>query len=183
MLVNADTLRALRDKYLEIKRLRDEDAAGLAHDPKLEMAELARRFPGALRECDELPMAEIERRLAVLEEAVAQRAPAPQWATLQIAYHGWMRAVLRIKRIAAGRGAVHATAVLAELVRGHRPEPDEPPFATFDEASVRAILEPSEGRLNPWVYLRVAEQHGVEPDEVRAALFLRRTAGKPLHRS
>jgi hypothetical protein len=183
MLVNADTLRALRDKYLEIKRLRDEHAAGLAHDPKLEMAELARRFPGALRECDELPMAEIERRLAVLEDAVAQRAPAPQWAALQIGYHGWMRAVLRIKRIAAGRRAVDAAAVLEELARGYRPEPDEPALAILDEGSVRAILEPSEGRLNPWVYLRVADQHGVAPDEVRAALFLRPEPGKPPNRS
>jgi hypothetical protein len=182
MLVTADTLRALRDKYLEIKRLRDEDAAGLAHDPKLEMAELARRFPGALRECDELPIEEIDRRLAVLQDAVAGRAPAPQWVALQVGYHGWMRAALRIKRIAAGRRATDALAVLGELARGYRPEPDEPPLARFDESTVHAILEPDDGRLNPWVYARVAEQHGVEPDAVRQALFLRPLPGKPPNR-
>ena len=172
-LVNADTVRALRDKYLEIKRLRDEDAAGLAHDPKAEMAELARRFPGALRECDELPMEEIERRLVVLEAALERRKPAPEWVALQIAYHGWMRAALRIKRLAAGRGVDEAVVVLRELTLSYRQEPDEPPLSSFDEPTLCAILEPSEGRLNPWVYARVAEQHGVDADQVRRALFLR----------
>ena len=173
MLVNADTLRALRDKYLEIKRLRDEAAAGLDVDPKREMAELARRFPGALRECDELPIDEIERRLALLERVVAQREPAPEWALLQISYHGWMRAALRIKRLAAGRKAADAAAVMSELAQSYRPALDEPPLARFDEDAIRAILEPSDGRLNPWVYERVAAQHGVPPARVRLALFLR----------
>lgn len=173
MVVNADTLRALRDKYLEIKRLRDEAAAGLDVDPKREMAALARRFPGALRECDELPIDEIERRLAVLERAVAQVEPAPEWVALQISYHGWMRAVLRIKRLARGRKAVDAAAVLREFAQSYRAAPDEPPLARFDEAAVAAILEPSDGRLNPWVYARVAAHHGVPPARVRSALFLR----------
>jgi hypothetical protein len=173
MLVTADTLRALRDKYLEIKRLRDEHDAGATHDPKHEMAELARRFPGALRECDELPMPEIERRLGVLQTVLTQRAPVPEWIALQIAYHGWMRAALRIKRIAAGRRGVDAAVVRSELMRQYRPEADEPPLASFDDGALRAILEPPAGRLNPWVYARVAEQHGVEPERVRRALFLR----------
>ena len=128
-------------------------------------------------------MEEIARRLAVLEDAVAGRAPAPQWVALQIAYHGWMRAALRVKRIAAGRRAADAPVVLGELARSYRPEPDEPPLARFDEATLSAILEPSDGRLNPWVYARVAEQYGVEPDQVRQALFLRRLPGPPPHRS
>jgi hypothetical protein len=173
MLVNADTLRALRDKYIEIKRLRDEAAAGLDADPRREMAALASRFPGALRECDELPIDEIERRLAVLQRALDEREPAPEWVALQISYHGWMRAALRIKRMAAGRGAADAPAVLHELAQSYRPAPDEPPLAHFDEAAIIAILEPSDGRLNPWVYDRVAAQHGVPPARVRLALFLR----------
>jgi hypothetical protein len=137
------------------------------------MASLAQRFPGALRECDELPIEEIERRLAALERALAQRAPAPEWAVLQIGYHGFMRAVLRIKRLAGGRGAEHAAAVLAELARSYEPAADEPPLASFDEAAIAVILDPPDGRLNPWVYARVAAQHGVPPDRVRSSLFLR----------
>jgi hypothetical protein len=173
MVVNAETLRALRDKYLEIRRLRDDAAAGQGGDPRREMAVLASRFPGALRECDELPIDEIERRLGVLQRALEEREPAPEWVALQIGYHGFMRAALRIKRMAAGRGAADAAAVLRELAQSYRPAPDEPPLADFDEAAIVAILEPSDGRLNPWVYERVAAQHGVPPARVRLALFSR----------
>jgi hypothetical protein len=167
------TVRALRDKYREIKRLRDEDAAGLAVAPRAAMAELARRFPGALRELDELPMNEIERRLSAIEAVVAGRAAAPPWVSLQVGYHGWMRAVLRVKRIAAGRRATQAGEVLRELSACYVPEVDEPPLSAFDAAVLAKILEPEEGRLNPWVYGRVAEEHGVDPDTVRRALFVR----------
>ena len=160
-MVDADTLRALRDKYRDIKRLRDEDAAGLNVDPKAQLAELARRFPGALRELDELPMEDIAQRLAVLETVVAERGPAPQWAAL------------RIKRLAAGRRAAHVGAVRRELESAYRPEPDEPPLASFDHAVLLAILEPNAGRLNPWVFARVALEHGVDPETVQRALFLR----------
>jgi hypothetical protein len=172
-MVTADTLAALRDKYREIKRLRDEDAAGVAADPKLDMAELARRFPGALRELDELPREEIERRLASLESAVAGRAAPPPWAALQIGYHGWMRVALRIKRLAAGRRAAEVAAVARELAASYAPAPDEPALALLDHAALSAILEPDAGRLNPWVFARVAREHGVSVDTVRFALFLR----------
>jgi len=172
-MADADMLRALRDKYREIKRLRDEHAAGLAGDPRQEMAELARRFPGALRELDELPMPDIEQRLAAIEAALQPGGAPPPWARLQIGYHGWMRAVLRIKRIARGRGGEHAAAVLASLQTEYRPDVGEPPLACIDLTVVVAVLEPSEGRLNPWVYARVAAELGVDPDSVRRALFLR----------
>lgn len=172
-MIDAELLSALRDKYREIKRLRDAAAAGSTLDPKTEMVELARRFPGALRELDELPMQHIEQRLAALEAAADARAEPPAWAALQITYHGWMRAVLRVKRLAAGRRGAQAEAVLGELSHRYLPEPDEPPLERLDRAALEAILEPPEGRLNPWVFARVAEQHGVDPDTVRRALFLR----------
>lgn len=174
MPVDPELLRALRDKYRQIKRMREEDAAGLAHDPRREMAELASRYPGALRELDELTMAQIEQRLAALERCCASaHEPAPDWAALQIGYHGWMRAVLRIKRLARGRGCAEAAAVLRELAGSYRPAPDEPPLERFDAAALCAVLEPPAGRLNPWVFDRVAAEHGVTPDRVRKALFSR----------
>ena len=168
-----DPLRALRDKYREIKRLRDEAAAGLARDPQPEMAELARRFPGALRELDELPMPAIEQRLAALEAALQPGGVEPPWARLQIGYHSWMRVALRIKRLAQGRGSEHAAAVLRELQAEYRPAADEPPLESLDLVLVAAVLEPNQGRLNPWVYARVAAENGVDPDSVRRSLFLR----------
>src|SRR5262249_15962314 len=145
-----ETVRALRDKYREIKRLRDEDAAGKNPDPRSEMAALARRFPGALRELDELPMDQIEARLHALERLNERMHAVPDWVRLQIGYHGLMRAVLRIKRIAAHSS--DAGALLRVLSREYVPAADEPPLASFDRAALEAIMRPDGGRLNPWVY-------------------------------
>ena len=164
---------ALLDKYREIKRLREEHVAGESADPRPRLRALARRFPGALRELDELPMEQIDARLSLLGEALASAQPVPVWVALQLGYHGWMRAALRIKRIAHGRGADHAAAEFAELSERYAPEPHDPPLASIDLAIVVAVLEPEAGRLNPWVYARVASLLGVEPDVVRRALFLR----------
>ena len=171
-------IEALLDKYREIKRLREEHAAGESADPRPRLRALARRFPGALRELDELPMEEIDARLMRLTAALERSEPAPVWVALQLGYHGWMRAALRIKRVAHGRGAAHAATVLAELSERYAPEPYDPALASFDVALVAAILEPAAGRLNPWVYAQVATCLGVEPDQVRSALFPRQTRAK-----
>jgi hypothetical protein len=169
--VTAETVRALLDKYREIKRLRDEHAAGSALDPRLEMAALARRFPGALRELDELTTAQIEARLLALEQLGARVHAAPDWVRLQIGYHGCMRAALRIKRLAARCADVDA--LRRVLAHEYAPADDEPPLASFDHAALEAIVRPAGGRLNPWVYARVAAACGVEPEDVRRALFVR----------
>ena len=60
---------------------------------------------------------------------------------MQIAYHGAMRAALRIKRIAAGvRGAAE---LLPAIASAYVPAADEPPLSSFDSAAVAAILAPS----------------------------------------
>jgi hypothetical protein len=169
--VNAETVRALRDKYREIKRLRDAAAAGLIADPRSAMAALAQRFPGALRELDELPMEQIDTRLLALEQLSESAHAVPEWVRLQIGYHGCMRAVLRIKRMAAD--ARDAASLLHMLALEYVPAADEPSLASFDRAAVDAIMRPDGGRLNPWVYARVALACGVEPDAVHRALFVR----------
>ena len=187
MRVTLEMIAVLREKYREIKRLRTVDAEhvahGRAHDPKPEMAALARRFPGALRELDELPMAEVDARLAELDAALAAQR-VPEWAALQVAYHGTYRFALRIKRRAARKGALddsalrHAIERLLALTEGElASEPDEPRIADFDAATLRAIVRPAGGRLQPWVFAHVARTLGVEPDAVSAALFARERAG------
>jgi hypothetical protein len=171
--VTDHTLRALREKYLEIKRLRVLAQTGSEPDPRSDMAALAQRFPGALRELDALPMPEIERRLSLLDAVVDRSAQVPRWVQLQISYHGLMRAALRIKRIAAGRDRNDVERVLAELSERYRAEPDEPELASFDHAALEAILEPAAGRLNPWVFARLALLHGMSAEDVRDAVFPR----------
>ena len=109
----------------------------------------------------------------MLEAVCEAHAQPPQWVALRISYHGLLRAVLRIKRLSAGRGRADAAAVFAELAQGYAPAVDEPELGGFDHAALCAILEPPGGRLNPWVFARVAERHGVSPEIVRQALFVR----------
>jgi hypothetical protein len=135
------------------------------------MAQLARRFPGALRELDELPMPVIEERLASLDAALAGGTAAPEWARLQIAYHGSMRAALRIKRLAGT--ARDAAGLLNAIANTYVPAEDEPPLSSFDGPALAAIARPAGGRLNPWVFERVAAVCGVSAEAVRRALFTR----------
>jgi hypothetical protein len=171
--VSDAAIAALRDKYLELQRLRIEHEAGDEEDPRPRLRALSARFPGALRELDELPMELIEARLATLHAVLARQQPAPAWIALQLGYHGWMRAALCVKRIAAERAAIDAAALLLELATRYQPDAHEPPLSAIDGAAIAEILEPADGRLNPWVFARVARDHGVEPEIVQRALFTR----------
>src|SRR5687768_16978859 len=91
-----NSIISLRDKYVEMLRMR-RDAEGLTR--REDMARLAERFPGSLREIDELPLEEIEQRIATLDRVVAGEIPPPDWARVLARYHGWLRAALRLKRL------------------------------------------------------------------------------------
>jgi len=164
---------ALREKYREIKRLRDEHTSGSDADPKPRMKALAQRFPGALRELDELPMVLVELRLATLEAVVTGALPAPEWVKLQIGYHAVMRFALRIKRMARSERHDRVGAILRQLASERIEGCEGSHWLGIDRAEIETILKPEGGRLNPWVYRRVANSHGVEPETVRRALFLR----------
>jgi hypothetical protein len=167
----ADSLRVLRNKYREIKRLRDEHTGGSETDPRSCLRALAERFPGALRELDELPMQVIEARLSELERALDGELPAPAWAPLQLAFHGSLRAALRIKRLA--RGASDRVRLLAELRARYQPEPFEPSLEALGEAGLTAILSPPDGRLSRWALGFAAASEGVSERAIVEALFVR----------
>lgn len=166
---SAEQLEALLEKYREMRRMRREDAAGLRHDPRDEMRRLARRFPGALREIDELPLEVIEERVRVLEAVLAGRDEPPEWAAYFADYHGIMRAVLRIKRMCLG--AADLDEAIACVRQGYDPASDEPSLDELGEEAVAGITRPEGGRLNPWVFERIAALHGVSTDHVRRTLF------------
>ena len=170
-----DAVRGLREKYREMKALRVEHARGEAEDPRQRMRALARSYPGALRELDELPMEVIEARLQALSDALSAGPPFAPWIALQAAYHAWMRAALRVKRLARGRrGPVGLEAVLRELaaLRGAAQEHDAALEPQLDRAAIAVILEPPGGRLGPWVLSEVAALAGVDAEIVRRALFV-----------
>lgn len=158
---------SLRDKYVEMKRMRLDESPV---DRREDMARLAERFPGALREIDELPLEHIDERIAVLDRVVAGEQPVPDWARFLARYHGWLRAALRIKRLtldadddAAAMALVRAAYVAAE---------DEPPLERIDAATLASIRAPEGGRLNPFVFARVAEDERATPEEVARLCFV-----------
>lgn len=161
---------ALRDKYQTLRSLRVQ-----THElaPRAELAALAASFPGALRELDRLPLDVIEARLSAIDAVVRGVAEAELWMHLQVAYHGFMRAALRIRRLLAraeGLPSGHDAATYLALL-GYSPALDEPALDRFDAAALATIAKPPGGRLNPWVIAQVARDHEVHADVVVRALF------------
>lgn len=161
-------LRALREKYVEIRALRVSSKAGDPADPRPRMRRLARRFPGALRELDELPPEVIDARIAVLDDALAHRSDVPGWVETLVAYHGWMRVALRLKRELAHDA--HNLAAAARWARAFRPGPGEPSSEALVGA-VEAILHPPGGRLSRWVFGYLAAQGDRTPRELEEDAF------------
>lgn len=167
--VPPEHVAALRTKYLEIRRMRAEHADGATQSPRADMAALAERFPGSLRELDELTLGEVDTRIGALDRALVHPAELPQWAVLLVAYHGWMRAALRVKRLAAT--APDAASAYSVVCRDYDGATDEPPLSRWDHEAVRAAIRPPGGRLHSWVVERIALEHGLEPAVVDRTLF------------
>jgi hypothetical protein len=164
-----EPLSGLLDKYRRLLRLRSVRAVA---PPRAELRALSLAYPGALRELDQLPLDAIEARLSELEHTLAQGAPPELWMRLQVSYHGYMRAALRIKRWAR-RWPDDAVAAALELAQRYVPAADEPPIESLDAATLSTICSPPQGRLNPVVLAAVARLHGVHPEQVQRALFPR----------
>ena len=165
-----DSVReGLVSKYRAMVRLRGADDG----EPKAALRALAGRWPGALREIDELSDAEIARRIAVLE-----RGGEESWIAPLARFHGTMRAALRIKR-RFGRAADPAE--VADWLRTLAPRDlDEP----SDEAligSLATILRPPEGRLGRWIWEEIANSRGTDRVNLERVIFgrARTSVGHP----
>lgn len=135
------------------------------------------RFPGAMREWDETPPAEIARRRGEAERIAAAladpahqeeglaRLGAAENAPLRFGadLHERLRAVLRVKRWLGGRPV--SAELFAEAQAAHGVTAGE----------LDAIANPDLGRLSEPVYRAVAGEHGVTVEELKRALF----PGKP----
>jgi hypothetical protein len=164
-----EQLARLRDKYQALWQLR---ATRVEVPPKAEMSALAAAFPGALRELDRVPLPLIEQRLASLQAVVEGRAPLVAWMTLQIAYHGFMRAVLRLRRGLLSVSECDLSDPRACLQRlAYIAASDEPAPERLDATALSIIRSPPGGRLNPWVMEQVARHLAVCPADIERALF------------
>jgi hypothetical protein len=162
-------LYGLVDKYERLLRLR---TVPTALPPRDELRSLARQFPGSLRELDRLPLETLEARLTAVRRVVAEGSEPEAWMRIQVSYHGYMRATLRVKRWSRGWPIEPAAALLAFTAK-YVPAADEPGLAFFDADVITIIRKPPAGRLNPFVLEAVARLHEVTAADVADALLQR----------
>lgn len=141
--MSRDELDEMLAKYREMVRMREADLAERPPDPRDDMRRLARRFPGALREIDQLPLEELRERLRAAEDAAAD-GEVPRWLEWCASYHRLLRAALDLR---AGR-----------------------PCELPDDLRVR-LAKPEGGRVNPIVFEWIAERAGVRARDVEGAIF------------
>lgn len=165
------TFVTLRDKYLELLRLRraaeEVGARGLAAPP----AALAARFPGALRQLDRLPFDVIVARLGELEAAEEGEVPWPRWGRWEETYHDRLRATLRVKRVISGAMSDDEAMAVAARAWSHGADDSPSPREPFSRARLELIRRPSGGRLSASVLDEVAREVGATVDELREVLF------------
>jgi hypothetical protein len=140
-------LADLAEKYQRMLALRHSLTGPPDAATRAQLKQLARDFPGALRELDTLPTDEIERRLA----ALAGGSDEP-WVRWMARFHTLMKAALHIK-VRDGEPAQLAA------------------DAGVDEAFARAVKSPSHGRLMVVVFERIAAEEGRDRGELWDALF------------
>ena len=174
-------LRALRDKYEQMLHLRlvhlraKSEADFVEPDPRPIMAELARAFPGALRELDELPLDVIRSRIEEL--AIAERAGAAElapgslapWMTAHARFHALARGALRVKLWLAGRSLTRELEEGFEVALAQMTEAERAVVGAWS-AELAAIAKPPRGRVMDLVYARLARELGLDIDAARARI-------------
>jgi hypothetical protein len=163
--VTRSDLAALREKYETMLALR---LAPRGDDPRRAMAALASRFPGALREIDELPLETIAARITELR-ACEGGVATTLWMEAIHLFHALTRGALCAKKWLAGRKDI-----------------DDAVSAAFDreaaelcwEADARAwrddltrLASPPRGRVTELVYERMGTLLGVSAAEARLLVF------------
>ncbi|MCB9583794.1 MAG: hypothetical protein H6718_00260 [Polyangiaceae bacterium] len=166
----APELSRLHHKYVRLGQLRAGVGVNSAEDVREPLRELAREFPGSLREIDVLSSERIQQRASALEGAALDGASeAPEWARVTHAYHLLMRTALWLKaELSAGVNAEQlATRVEAEFGVACTPR------------WIDRVKQPPRGRLNDLVFEALAAQFERSVAELRGLIFPRGDAGEP----
>lgn len=164
-------LEGLLVKYRELLaiRLADNVFHEGAATVQARMADLASRFPGSLRELDDMELDEIRLRTGALEAAVRDPARIQRWMEAVSLFHSLTRGALRAKRWLAGRKRVDA-----ELERSYAAWIDG--LESSDEARAWAgdlacIVTPPRGRVSGAVLARVGRRLGTTEREAALLVF------------
>jgi hypothetical protein len=161
----------LRGKYVEMLAMRLAHASGgeIPAQARSRMIVLAKRFPGALREIDDLELADIRRRISDLGDVASGARDAQPWMVAMSLFHQLARGALCVKRWLCGRKRVDP-----HLERAFGAQVSALDFA--DEArlwenDLAAIASPPDGRIMTLVYARVGRVLGMSDTHVRHAVF------------
>jgi len=163
-------LEALREKYEVILalRLHHERARSqpgyVEPDPRKEMSTLARRFPGALREIDVLPLAVVRERIASLSAALEDATAVRDWMVAAAAFHRLARGALAVKRWLAAHRHLEPHAREAAFAAA-APAMHAEARAWAD--ALDALARPPRGRVLDLVYGRLAAELGKDDRTVR----------------
>lgn len=177
--VTRDDLAALREKYAELRRLREEsdaDAAqGRAHHPSRErLKALSRRFPGALAEIDRIAFSLLEERLCALDailERTAVQSELPPWIVGWVRVHEGLRGALSVKAWLEGARTVDAqTLARFDAALETLPFPEE---ARAFRDRLAEVASPPDGRLVDLVFDDAARTLGMDRVALRALLMPR----------
>jgi hypothetical protein len=181
------TLEQLSRKYGEMLSMRLAHDAGEESEARARerMAELAARFPGALREIDDLELGVIRDRIGQLEAVLRGEGEVERWMEAVGLFHALARGALRAKRWLAGRKAVDGATVLdyESAIAGLTGDGLAGPYAGGEALAADAlawsselarIAAPPRGRLMDLVFARVAHTLGTTEPEARHLVF-----GKP----
>jgi len=169
--VTLAALEELRAKYAQMLAMRVAHAAGDEDEDeaRARMAEVASRFPGALREIDDLELAEIRRRIEVLGEVVHARREAEPWMEAVVLFHAMARGALCAKRWLGGRKRVDDE--VAQAFERAVPSLLFPEDARVWGSDLARIASPPRGRLMEVVFGRLAVELGISERAARRLVF------------
>ncbi len=171
MRVPLAALVELRGKYAQMLAMRvahasgDEDAA----EARARMAEVASRFPGALREIDDLELAEIHRRIEALDDVVQARQEVEAWMEAVALFHAMARGALCAKRWLGRRKRVDV-----EVERAFERGLSSllfPEDARGWSGELARIASPPGGRVMDVVFARLARELGMSERATRRLVF------------
>ena len=138
-------------------------------EARVRMAALAARYPGALRELDDMELAEITRRVAALDSALRAQGQVERWMEAIALFHALARGALCAKRWLVGRKRVDVAVQRAyqDAVSGLAFPEDARAWAS----DLALIASPPRGRMTDAVFARVAVGLGTSERQARRLVF------------
>ena len=137
--------------------------------------ELARQFPGALKELDRLCSGVLERKLKALEQSEAHDEALPLWAKISYDYHQLLREALAVKSWLAGKnfGPALDQDILEsfQALDGQQYHSVNWPQACRGLHLLQQITNPPAGRLSQLVWEVLQERFSLSIQDMRAMAF------------